>query len=46
MKNGGEKLSLQTIVENILRSLASRFEHVVVIMEESKDVTITKIEEI
>jgi len=39
MKTNGETRSEQTKVENILRSLTPRFEHVVAAIEESNDIS-------
>ena len=37
LKSNGESLEDVHVVEKILRSLANKFEHVVVVIEESKD---------
>ena len=46
MKNCGEKISNQTIVEKILRTLNPKFDHIVVAIEESKKLKDLKVEEI
>lgn len=42
----GESLKEQIIVEKVLRSLHSRFDHIVVAIEESKDLEIFSLEEL
>ncbi|XP_019420747.1 PREDICTED: uncharacterized protein LOC109330938 [Lupinus angustifolius] len=46
MKASGETITNQTIVEKILRTLAPRFDHIVVAIEESKNLAILKVEEL
>ena len=46
MKNCGEKISDQSIVEKILRTLNSKFDHIVVAIEESKKLVELKVEEL
>ena len=46
MKTCGESLSDQMIIEKILRTLSPRFDHIVVAVEESKDLERLKIEEV
>ncbi|CAL0320942.1 unnamed protein product [Lupinus luteus] len=46
MKASGETITDQTIVEKILRTLAPRFDHIVVAIEESKNLAILKVEEL
>ena len=46
MKTCGESLSDQMIIEKILRTLSPRFDHIVVAVEESKDLERLKIEEL
>jgi hypothetical protein len=46
MKSCGETISAQNIVEKILRSLSPRFDHIVVAIEESKDLASMKIDEL
>ncbi|WJX18783.1 hypothetical protein P8452_08547 [Trifolium repens] len=46
MKSCGEVVSAQNIVEKILRSLSPRFDHIVVAIEESKDLASMKIDEL
>ena len=46
MKNYGEKISNQTIVEKILRTLNPKFDHIVVTIEESKKIGEITIEEL
>ncbi|KHN17115.1 hypothetical protein glysoja_011589, partial [Glycine soja] len=46
MKTCGESLSDQMILEKILRTLSPRFDHIVVAVEESKDLERLKIEEL
>ena len=46
MKTCGESLSDQMIVEKILRPLSPRFDHIVVAVEELKDLERLKIEEL
>ncbi|XP_019434413.1 PREDICTED: uncharacterized protein LOC109341068 [Lupinus angustifolius] len=46
MKGCGEKLSEQSVVEKILRTLSAKFDHVVVAIEESKDLDNFKIDEL
>ena len=45
MKNWGEKISHQSIVEKILRTLNPKFSHIVVAIEESKKLEELKVEE-
>lgn len=42
----GESLKEQIIVEKVFRSLHSRFDHIVVAIEESKDLEILSLEEL
>ena len=46
MKNCGEEMKDQLIVEKVLCTLTARFDHVVVAMEESKDLESLKVEEL
>ena len=46
MKACGEKITDQQIVEKIMRTLSSRFDFIVVAIQESKDVKTLKIEEL
>ena len=46
MKNYGEKIIDQTIVEKILKTLNPKFDHIVVAIEESKKLEDLKVEEI
>ena len=46
MQSCGETLSDEKIVEKILRSVHSRFDHVTVAIEESKDLSTLKLEEL
>ena len=46
MKNCGEKISKQTIVEKILRTLNPKFDHIVVAIEESKKLEEITVEEL
>nr|KYP66838.1 Retrovirus-related Pol polyprotein from transposon TNT 1-94 [Cajanus cajan] len=46
MKNCGEKITDQTIVEKILRTLDPKFDHIVVAIEESKKLEELKVEEL
>ncbi|WJX93643.1 hypothetical protein P8452_75143 [Trifolium repens] len=46
MKNCGGNLDEQETVENILRTLTSKFEHIVVTIEETKDLSEIKIEDL
>ena len=46
MKNCGEKISNQTIIEKILRTLNPKFDHIVVAIEESKKIGEITIEEL
>ena len=46
LKRNGEKLEDIRVVEKVLRSLSSKFEHVVVAIEESRDLEILTIEEL
>ncbi|KAK2435242.1 hypothetical protein QL285_020317 [Trifolium repens] len=46
IKSCGEVVSTQNIVEKILRSLSPRFDHIVVAIEESKDLASMKVDEL
>ena len=46
MQSCGETLSDEKIVEKILRSVHSRFDHVTIAIEESKDLSTLKLEEL
>lgn len=46
MQSCGETLTNESIVEKLLRSLAARFDHVNVEIEESKDLSTMKLEEL
>ncbi|XP_019460049.1 PREDICTED: uncharacterized protein LOC109359807 [Lupinus angustifolius] len=46
MESCGEKIPEQSIVEKILRTLSAKFDHVVVAIEESKDLDNLKIDEL
>ena len=46
LKSNGESIEDVCVVEKILRSLANKFEHVVVAIEESKDLETLSIEEL
>ncbi|XP_019447323.1 PREDICTED: uncharacterized protein LOC109350551 [Lupinus angustifolius] len=46
MKACGEKLTDQSVVEKILRTLTPNFDHIVVAIEESKNLEILKIEDL
>ncbi|XP_019465355.1 PREDICTED: uncharacterized protein LOC109363549 [Lupinus angustifolius] len=46
MKGCGEKIPEQSIVEKILKTLSAKFDHVVVAIEESKDLENLKIDEL
>ena len=46
MKNCGENISDQMIVEKILRSLSQKFDFIVVAIQEAKDVKTMKVEEL
>ncbi|XP_019451739.1 PREDICTED: uncharacterized protein LOC109353832 [Lupinus angustifolius] len=46
MKASGELITDQTIIEKILRTLAPKFDHIVVAIEESKNLAILKVEEL
>ncbi|XP_019439043.1 PREDICTED: uncharacterized protein LOC109344742 [Lupinus angustifolius] len=46
MKGCGEVMRDQLVVEKVLRTLNSKFDHVVVAIEESKDLEVFKIEEL
>lgn len=46
MKRNGEKLDDERVMEKILRSLKPKFEYVVTIIEESKDLSAISIEEL
>lgn len=37
LRSYGEEISIQIIVEKVLRSLTPKFDHVVVVIETSKD---------
>jgi hypothetical protein len=46
MKNCGGNLNEQEKVEKVLRTLTSKFEHIVVTIEETKDLSEIKIEDL
>ncbi|XP_049936006.1 retrovirus-related Pol polyprotein from transposon TNT 1-94 [Nymphaea colorata] len=46
MKSFGEAITEQKVVEKVLRSLPSKFDHVVTAIEESKDLSIYSIDEL
>ncbi|XP_049399671.1 uncharacterized protein LOC125863677 [Solanum stenotomum] len=46
MRSYGEKVTDQTIVEKILRSLTPKFDHVVAAIEESKDLSVFSFDEL
>ena len=46
MKNSGENISDQMVVDKVLRSLSQKFDFVVVAIQEAKDVKAMKIEEL
>ena len=46
MKLCGETLSNKVIMEKILRTLPSKFDHLVIKIEETKDLNYVKIEEL
>lgn len=46
MKTCGETISEQMIVEKVLRSLTAQFDHIVVAIEQSKDTSTMKIDEL
>ncbi|XP_028214926.1 uncharacterized protein LOC114396741 [Glycine soja] len=46
MKCCGEQIKEQLVVEKVLRTLTSKFDHIVVAIEESKDLTSFKLEEL
>jgi hypothetical protein len=46
MKNCGENISDQMVVEKVLRSLSPKFDFIVVVIQEAKDVKTMKIEEL
>jgi hypothetical protein len=46
MKNCGYALTNQTIIEKILRTLPSKFDHIVVTIEETKDLSELKVEDL
>ncbi|XP_024630095.2 uncharacterized protein [Medicago truncatula] len=46
MKNYGENISHQMVVEKVLRSLSQKFDFIVVAIQEAKDVKTMKIEEL
>ncbi|XP_049359193.1 uncharacterized protein LOC125823869 [Solanum verrucosum] len=46
MQSFGEKVNDQIIVENVLRSLTPKFDHVVVAIEESKDLSVFSFDEL
>ena len=46
MKNYGENISDQLIVEKIMRTLNPKFDHIVVAIEESKKLEELKVEEL
>ena len=46
MRSCGDKITDQTIVEKVLRSLTPKFDHVVAAIEESKDLSVFSFEEL
>lgn len=46
MRVYGNNVSDQTVVAKILRSLTTRFDHIMVAIEESKDLTIFSVDEL
>ncbi|GJX77743.1 hypothetical protein Tco_0324554 [Tanacetum coccineum] len=46
MKSYGEKITDETVVSNVLRSLTPKFDHVVAAIEESKDLSVSRISEV
>jgi len=46
MKNCGENISDQMVVEKVLRSLSEKFDFIVIAIQEAKDVKTMKIEEL
>ncbi|XP_019435024.1 PREDICTED: uncharacterized protein LOC109341542 [Lupinus angustifolius] len=46
MKGCGEVMRDQLVVEKVLRTLTPRFDHIVVVIEESKDLEVFKIDEL
>ncbi|KAL4362876.1 hypothetical protein GQ457_04G016030 [Hibiscus cannabinus] len=46
MRSYGEQISDETIVAKVLRSLTSKFDHVVVAIEESKDLSVLSVDEL
>ncbi|GAV57571.1 UBN2 domain-containing protein, partial [Cephalotus follicularis] len=46
MKSFGEKLNDETIVAKVLRSLTPKFDHVVAVIEESKDLSVFSFDEL
>ena len=46
MRTYGEKISDETIVANVLRSLTPKFDHIVAAIEEAKDLSILFVDEL
>jgi hypothetical protein len=46
MKNLGEQISDQMIIEKVLRTLNPQFDHIVVAIEESKDLSTMSVNEL
>ena len=46
MRTYGEKISDETIVAKVLRSLTPKFDHVVAAIEEAKDLSILSVDEL